>query len=273
VSVGLTVNERTKRQVFLGPKSDAVLAAANVAVIGVSGGGSHIAQQLAHVGFGSVHLIDPAVASERHRHRLVGISTAAVRRGWTKVNVVRRVMQRAFPEGAVSAHSEPWQAHHQLIRTCDIVFGCVDGYVEREELERYTRRFHVPLIDIGMDVRSGNGGHIVCGQVITSMPGSPCMRCMGFLSDAAMKSEAGRYGNSGDRPQVIWPNGVLASTAVGIATTLLLKWHNDQVICPYLLYDGNAGCVAASPRLLYVPARCEHFDVANAFGDPGWALR
>jgi hypothetical protein len=267
------VNERTKRQVFLGPNSDGILAATTVAVIGASGGGSHIAQQLAHVGFGSVHLIDPAVASERHRHRLVGISTTAVRRGWRKVEVLRRLMKRAFPEGVVSAHADRWQSHHQLLRTCDIVFGCVDGYVEREELERYTRRFHVPLIDIGMDVRSGTDGHIVCGQVITSMPGNPCMRCMGFLSEAAMRSEVGRYGNSGDRPQVVWPNGVLASTAVGIATTLLFMWHKDQVICPYLLYDGNTGCVAPSPRLPHVPSLCEHFDVANTFGDPGWTSR
>jgi hypothetical protein len=261
------VNERSKRQAFLGRDSDVVLARTHVVIIGVSGGGSHIAQQLAHVGFGSIELLDPAAAAERHRHRLIGISTAAVRRGWKKVDVARRLMRRIYPEGNVTVHAERWQARHELLRVADIIFSCVDGYAEREEIERYARRFHVPLIDIGMDVRPGDGGHSICGQVITSIPGLSCMRCLGFLSETAMKSEAGRYGDAGDRPQVVWPNGVLASTAVGIAITLLLKWHKDQIVCPYLIYDGNTGYVTPSPRLPYIPDVCEHFDGPNSFGN------
>jgi hypothetical protein len=37
--------------------------------------------------------------------------------------------------------------------------------------------------------------------------------------------EAEKYGAAGSRPQVVWPNGVLASTAVGLAVQLLTPWH------------------------------------------------
>ena len=261
------MSERSKRQRFLGPESDAALLATKVAVIGCSGGGSHIAQQLAHIGVGTVYLIDPAFTEEKHRHRLIGVSTAAVRRNWPKVAVLGRLMRRVFPVGCVQAHSDKWQSHHEVLRECDLVFSCVDGYTEREEIERYTRRYHVPLIDIGMDVRDVQGGHIICGQVITSMPGGACMRCMGYLSESAMQEEVGRYGAAGDRPQVIWPNGVLASTAVSVAMALLLPWHREAHIWPYLVYDGNTGTVSPSPRLPHVPKMCEHFDVAGSFGD------
>lgn len=51
------------------------------------------------------------------------------------------------------------------------------------------------------------------GQVIASIPGLPCMKCYGFLNESVFAEEAMRYGAAGVRPQVIWPNAVLASTA------------------------------------------------------------
>ena len=36
------------------------------------------------------------------------------------------------------------------------------------------------------------------------------MRCMAIVTEEYLKEEAGRYGDAGPRPQVVWPNGVLA---------------------------------------------------------------
>lgn len=47
------------RQSFLGENSVQILTNATVAVVGLGGGGSHVAQQLAHLGFGNFILIDP----------------------------------------------------------------------------------------------------------------------------------------------------------------------------------------------------------------------
>jgi molybdopterin-synthase adenylyltransferase len=263
------MKERSKRQSFLGDHSDRVLQDTTIAIVGVSGGGTPIAQQIAHIGFGTAHLIDADFAEEHHRHRLVGITSAAVKYQWKKVRVAERLMRRVHPEGRVTAHPHPWQEVHEVLRSCDIVFSCLDGYLGRDELERYLRRFHVPLIDIGMDVARHVTGHTIYGQAILSLPGAYCMRCFGFIRDELLAEEARRYGDAGERAQVIWPNGALASSAVGIAMSLLLPWHSSLSVPPYLVYDGNRMEITASPRLQHLrELRCTHYDASVSVGDP-----
>ena len=131
-------------------------------------------------------------------------------------------MQRVHPEGRVFIHSKRWQEVREILRTCDLVFTCIDGYLAREEIERYLRRDLVPMIDIGMDVVKIAAGHQIRGQIILTMPGYHCMRCFGFIRDDLLSAEAAKYGDAGEFPQVVRSNGVLASTAVGIATSLFL---------------------------------------------------
>jgi hypothetical protein len=262
------MKERSKRQSFLGENSDAILADAIIGIIGSSGGGTPIAQALAHIGFGTTHLFDPDFAEEHHRHRLVGITSAAIKHKWKKVRVAQRHMQRVNPEGRVIPHACTWQEEHEVLRSCDVVFSCVDGYLVRDELERYLRRYHVPLIDIGMDVTRHEAGHTICGQAILSLPGSNCMRCFGFIRDELLQEEARRYGDAGARAQVIWPNAALASVAVGMAMSLLLPWHSHLTVAPYLVYDGNKLEVAASPRLRHLQGTpCQHYGSSAGMGD------
>jgi hypothetical protein len=265
---------RSKRQSFLGEHSDQRLSDTTVAIVGVSGGGSPIAQQAAHIGFGTTHLIDPDIAEEHHRHRLVGISSAAVRHGWRKVRVCERLMKRVHPEGAVVLHPDRWQDVHEVLRNCDLVFSCLDGYLARDELERYLRRFDVPLVDIGMDVSGSEAdGYRIFGQAILSMPGRHCLRCFGYVRDELLTEEAALYGEAGERAQVIWPNSALASTAVGMAMQLLTPWHSQLTTAPYLVYDGNALTIYPSPRLQYLPAQCPHFPRGASRGDVVFQLR
>lgn len=268
------MKERSKRQSFLGEKSDEVLAAATIGIVGASGGGTPIAQAVAHIGIGTTHIFDPDITEEHHRHRLIGISSAAVKHKWKKVRVTQRLMSRVHPEGRVHPHACLWQDAHEVLRSCDLVFSCVDGYLARDELERYLRRFHVPLIDIGMDVTRHEAGHSICGQAILSLPGSYCMRCFGFIRDELLQEEARRYGDAGERAQVIWPNGALASTAVGIAMSLLLPWHSGLTIAPYLIYDGNRLEISPSPRLQHLQGLpCRHYGPLARTGDPMFSGR
>jgi molybdopterin-synthase adenylyltransferase len=266
------MKERSRRQSFLGDESDEILADLTVGIVGVSGGGTPIAQALAHIGFGTTHLIDPDFTEEHHRHRLVGISSAAVKQQWRKVRVAQRLMARVHPEGDVIPHASTWQEVHEVLRSCDLVFSCVDGYLARDELERYLRRFHVPLVDIGMDVIRHASGYAIQGQAILSLPGSHCMRCFGFIRDELLAEEAERYGDAGERAQVIWPNAALASTAVGIAMSLFLPWHSELAIAPYLIYDGNRLEIAPSPRLKHLEGiACPHYGASMRTGDALYA--
>lgn len=265
---------RSKRQSFLGANSDHSLQHFTAGVVGGSGGGSPICQQLAHIGFGKVHLFDPAIAKAHHTHRLIGVSTTAVRRGWSKVDVARRLFKRVNPDGELVPHPYRWQDAHEILRACDVVFTCVDGYLARAELEAYLRRFHVPMIDIGMDVaESAAGGFQIRGQMILSLPGAHCMRCFGFLRDSAMAEEAARYGAAGDNAQVVWPNAALASAAVGMGMSLLLPWQSGLRVDPYLVYDGNRMVFTPWPGLRHLAGlTCTHFPADIEVGDPMFSL-
>src|SRR3546814_9705081 len=92
---------------------------------------------------------------------------------------------------------------------------------------------------MGMDVHSVGDHYVVSGQVILSSPGEPCLRCFGLVTDEALEAEGARYGDAGGRPQVVWPNGVLASTATGLMVQALTPWHSKPLESVCLEYDGN----------------------------------
>ena len=96
------------------------------------------------------------------------------------------------------------------------------------------------------------------------------MRCLGFLKDDVVSEEVGHYGDVGGVPQVVWANGVLASTAVGLAVDLLSDWTKTANQTVFLSYRGNEGTVMPDPRaiLLTVDHVCPHYsrkDVGDAF--------
>jgi tRNA A37 threonylcarbamoyladenosine dehydratase len=65
------MTSRSDRQSFLGPSSEDVLGAFHVGIVGLGGGGSHIAQQLAHVGIGRYTIIDHDQIDESNLNRLI----------------------------------------------------------------------------------------------------------------------------------------------------------------------------------------------------------
>ncbi len=261
------------RQSFLGCASDALLGRLRVAIVGLCGGGSHIAQQLAHIGIGRFVLYDPDIVEHSNLNRMVGAAASDADSGRAKVDVIAQRILAVNPDAEVIRCRGRWQQHAMELRDVTAVFGCVDSYVERAQLETMCRRFLIPYIDIGMDVTGTKLGYAISGQVIVSMPGHPCMRCMGFLTDELLSTEAQNYGAAGGKPQVVWPNGVLASTAVSKFVSIVLPWQGVTPAALITEYDGNTNQLFASNRLHYLPPdRCRHFDGLQDLGDPFFSL-
>ena len=100
----------------------------------------------------------------------------------------------------------------------------------------------------------------MAGQVILSMPGFACMTCLGFLNERTLSREAAAYGAAGPQPQVIWPNAVLASSAVGVGIDLITDWSQSLRKPVYLSYRGNDGTMVPHARLPYVlSSPCPHY--------------
>lgn len=265
----MTARGDFSRQSFLGEDSEAVLAEVRVAIVGLGGGGSHIAQQLAHVGVGHFRLIDPQEIDASNLNRLVGATEEDVIEGTAKVKIAKRVIQSIRPWADVEVSQTEWQAAADLLKDAHVVFGCVDGYRQRMYLERAARRFGLPYIDIGMDVtRLADRHYAVAGQMIATRPGGPCMRCLGFLTQQRLDQEENDYADAGINPQVVWTNGTLASLAVGAFARLLTPWFDYPNEFDWLELDGNNQLVTRSRQPDYsIKGPCNHFATTD-LGDP-----
>jgi len=260
-----TSKKRYDRQSFLGKNAQLVISQVRVCIVGLGGGGSHIVQQLAHLGIKNYTIFDYDKVDETNLNRLIGAGLIDVTNGTKKVDVARTIIESLHKDANIKIVDDNWMNTPANLQECDVVFGCVDSYIARRDLESECRRYMIPLIDIGMDVHDGyeNEAPSMAGQIILSIPGEPCMHCLGFLTEPNLAREAAKYGAAGGRPQVVWANGVLASQTVGIFVDLITGWSGKTVIMPYYSFDGNSGILMPHPRLKYTSNTCEHYTLKN----------
>jgi molybdopterin/thiamine biosynthesis adenylyltransferase len=245
-----SARRRLNRQsLAIGPESDAKLADAKVAVVGVSGGGSHVVQQLAHQGIGTLIPVDDQTVDESNLGRLVGAIKADIDTT-AKVDVALRVATGIDPSIQIIPVRErfPSKAGIEVLREADVVVACLDRFDAREAINAFCRRYLIPLIDVGMGIRSA-GEHLAIadGQVIVSLPGHPCMRCW-FLTDALLAREQHEHPAGYDRnpdapgdPQVVSLNGVLASEACNCVLDILTGYSGGRRGAKIWQYEGRSG--------------------------------
>lgn len=263
-------NERYSRQSFLGEHSTEAISNRTIGIVGVGGGGSHLVQQFSHLGCKKFVLYDPDIISLSNLNRTVGATEKDVELGTPKIEIAQRIIHSIHKDAVIKAFNKRWQTEPEPLRECDIVMGCVDRYQERHEIEVSMRRYLIPYIDIGLTVvHKKPRPPLMSGHVFLSMPGKPCMWCLGVLSEGKLANETQDYGDTGPRPQVVWANGVLASSAVGISIDLITGWTQISPDIVYLLYEGNKGILKPHTRLREIDLKmqCIHHRLANV-GDP-----
>lgn len=264
----MILDNRHSRQSFLGSHAQTIISETRIGIVGLGGGGSHIVQQLAHIGFQNFVLYDPDYVEESNLNRLVGATTKDADSRSPKVDIGNRLVEGLQHDAKVTRNKIRWQDDSVPLRTCDVIFGCLDSLQDRSELEVFSRRFMIPYIDIGLGVLTVAGEQPrMSGQIVLSMPGGACFRCLGFLNERDLADEVGRYGHAGLRPQVVWANAILAATAVGIVVDLLTDWTRGIRGPVYLSYDGNTGLITPHPRLRYAAPSCVHFS-PDDIGEP-----
>jgi hypothetical protein len=126
-----------------------------------------------------------------------------------------------------------------------------------------------------MDVAEIDGDRFaISGQMIMTLPGGPCMRCLEFLTSENLSREENRYGDAGINPQVVWTNGTLASLAVGTFVKLITPWSEFNDGYTWLEFDGNRQTVAPSrqPEYMLRGNPCPHHGGKDGLGDPFFSL-
>jgi molybdopterin/thiamine biosynthesis adenylyltransferase len=136
----------SNRQGFVGSHREDALAGLTIGIVGLGGGGSHVAQQLAHAGDGFVLINDDRI-DETNLNRLIGGTRADVDATALKTDIAARTVLGINPRARVARAAARWQEATDLLRHCDAVLGCVDNVRGKDELESFCRRLLVPYID------------------------------------------------------------------------------------------------------------------------------
>ena len=90
-------------------------------------------------------------------------------------------------------------------------------------------------------------------------------RKIGFLNETVLAQEAAKYGDAGDKPQVVWANGLLCSAAVGVAVDLLTDWSRTIRHPVYLAFRGSALTLSSDNRIAAMRGiTCRHYPLDKA---------
>lgn len=264
----------SRQNLAIGPTSDAKLAAAKVAIAGISGGGSHVVQQLTHQGIGTLIPVDDQTVDESNLGRLVGALQSDIDTT-LKVDVAYRVATGVDPSLQVVRVPErfPSKRAIEAMKEADVIVACLDRFDAREAVNAFCRRYLIPLVDVGMETRSaGERLATADGQVIVSLPEKPCMRCW-FLTDPVLERERrerppgyNRNPDAPGEPQVVSMNGVLASEACNCVLDLITGYSSRRRGAKVWQYDGRAGRLEQCD----LPSRRPHCPACaeEGYGDP-----
>src|SRR6185295_2230124 len=102
-------DDRFSRQSFLGKNSQEIIETAIVAIVGLGGGGSHIAQQLAHVGFLNYRIYDGDIAEHSNLNRLIGARESDPGSKTRKIDIAERLIKGLRTKAVVESYPCRWQ--------------------------------------------------------------------------------------------------------------------------------------------------------------------
>jgi len=250
ISRGLPDEIHHRQALLTGTVGEQSIKRAKISVVGLSGGGSHVVQQLAHMGVGEIIGIDGEKVETSNRGRLIGMTGLDVlllrRKTSVMARMVRRINRRVKFTGV--PHHLPRQPAIDALKESDIVIGCLDNYHAKADLQELAWRYMIPYIDIGMLIRPDKQSRQITigGNVLTLIPGGFCQWCNDFLSEEKLKEETGGrprsyFEGSKKQAQVVSFNGTLASQAVTEVLKLLTGFAPPTGEFTFKKFDGLEG--------------------------------
>lgn len=175
---------------LFGEKTVEELSRLSIGVVGCSGTGSLVIEQLVRLGVGELVLVDHDHMSERNINRIVNSCMADAQAERLKVDVFsERITQIGLGTKIIPIAQNLWTANAiREIAQCDIVFGCMDSIDGRYLLNLLASYYLLPYFDLGVRIEAiANGpqaGNIreVCGTVHYLQPGKSSLISRGLIS-------------------------------------------------------------------------------------------
>ncbi len=243
---------------LFGSAGQATLQGLCVAIVGLGGTGSIVAQHFAYLGVGRLLLMDNDLVDLTSLNRLVGATERDV--GRAKVDVIAHQILRISPRTKVTSirGSALRKPDATPLLTVDFIICCTDTHGSRAVINQIAYQYLIPVIDVGVRIDAPAGQvKSVSGRVQMLAPGLACLVCQGLLDSEAVRrdllSEEERrrdpyiVGAVEPQPSVISLNGTVSSLAVTmfLAATLGLPLQARHQI--YLADRGVVRAVESSP--------------------------
>jgi hypothetical protein len=206
-----------------------------IGVVGCSGTGSPVIEQLVRLGVGKLILIDPDKVELKNLNRILNTKRSDANSHRFKVDVLKEAITGFDLGTQVQVYSDNIYDNITLLRElaeCDILFGTVDSVDGRDLINRISTYYIIPYFDLGIKLEAdGHGGILkIVGTVHYIQPGKSSLISRGLYDSEDLKA-AGLYRMHPDqfpelvknsyiknininRPAVISVNMMIASYAV-----------------------------------------------------------
>jgi hypothetical protein len=166
------------------------LSQVRIGVVGAGGTGSAVAEQLIRLGVQGLVTIDDDVITSTNVSRVYGSTMADT--GTPKVEVVAANAHRIGLGTQVAARRGRVNARDalDLLRGCDVIFGCTDDHLGRFNLSRLCFYYLVPLIDLGVVIDAmPDRIRSITGRITYVAPGQACLVCAGVVDPNRVREE------------------------------------------------------------------------------------
>jgi len=225
-----------RQQSLLGHAGNHLLRSLRVAIVGVGGTGSPVAETLTRMGVGELILVDPDRLESSNARRVFGVTRTDALAGTPKVSAVADGLRRLDLGTTLTAIDGDVRdgTIQATLLSCDVVIGATDNHASRASLTELAARSHLLLIDIGVRAGTRRNGELdaLYAERRLQIPDGPCLWCwrvldadrvrlelMSSFEREALQAEGYVAGQpDGPEPTI----AALTVTAAGLATTTLL---------------------------------------------------
>lgn len=163
-----------------------VLRRLSVAVVGCSGTGSPVIEQLARLGVGKLVIVDPDNVEDKNLNRILNTFESDARQRKLKVQVLADAVRKMGTGTQVVPLSLNLYSVEAVnaVAECDLIFGCMDSIDGRHLLNRLAVFYNIPYIDIGVRlIADGLGGvQQICGSVHYLQPDRSSLMSRGLYT-------------------------------------------------------------------------------------------
>lgn len=171
------------------------LSRMSACVVGVSGTGSVVAEQLARLGFGEIVLIDFDRIEAKNLNRILNATIRDI--GALKVDVFARAIAAYRPDCNVIPVGANIYTREAVLAAADadLLFCCVDSSEGRFVCDRIAAALALPLFDVGVSIptRQGQDGerHIAeaCGRIDYVFPGGSTLADRNVYTPQTLEAE------------------------------------------------------------------------------------